>query len=110
MALKNTPRRRLFAGWGSWGRVFNAGLAGQMARTRDANADRGVVSGDPVLLSTTSPHGSSLRDSSSFVVMPSNPSPLAAVHSAPFDPSAVRLDCMFVRLYGSLCASDCSQD
>jgi hypothetical protein len=41
------PPRRLFPGWGSRGRAFNSGLAGQMARTRDADADQCAVGGEP---------------------------------------------------------------
>ena len=57
------PPRRLFPGWGSRGRAFNSGLAGQMDRSRDADADQCAVGDEPVLLSTVSPHGSSLRHS-----------------------------------------------
>ena len=57
------PPRRLLPGWGSRGRAFNSGLAGQMARSRDADADRCVVGGESALLSATSPHDSSLRHS-----------------------------------------------
>ena len=49
------PPRRLFPGWGSRGRAFNSGLAGQMARTRDADADQCAVCRKPALLSATSP-------------------------------------------------------
>ena len=54
------PPRRLLPGWGSRGRAFNSGLASQMDRYREADADRCVVGGEPVLLSATSPHDSSL--------------------------------------------------
>ena len=57
------PPRRLLPAWGSRGRAFNSGLAGQMARSRDADADRCVVGGESVVLSATSPHDSSLRHS-----------------------------------------------
>ena len=62
------PPRRLLPGWGSRGHAFNSGLASQMARSRDADADRCVVGGESVVLSATSPHDSSLRHSlSSFL-------------------------------------------
>ena len=57
------PPRQLLPGWGSWGRAFNSGLASQMDRSRDADADRCAVGGEPVILSATSPHDSSLRHS-----------------------------------------------
>ena len=57
------PPRRLLPAWGSRGRAFNGRFSGQMARSRDADADRCVVGGEPVVLSTSSPHGSSLRHS-----------------------------------------------
>ena len=57
------PPRRLLPGWGSRGRAFNSGLAGQMARSRDADADRCAVGGEPVPISATTHHGSSLRHS-----------------------------------------------
>ena len=57
------PPRRLFPGWGSRGRAFNSGLAGQMDRSRDADADQCAVCRKPALLSAVSPHGSSLRHS-----------------------------------------------
>jgi hypothetical protein len=50
------PPRRLFPGWGSRGRAFNSGLAGQMARSRDADADRSRVCRQPALLSASTPH------------------------------------------------------
>ena len=52
------PPRRLLPGCGSRGRAFNSGLAGQMARSRGADADRCVVGGESVVLSATSPHDS----------------------------------------------------
>lgn len=54
------PPRRLFPGWGSRGRAFNSRLlrlAGQMDRSRDADADQCAIGDEPVLLSTVSPHG-----------------------------------------------------
>ena len=57
------PPRRLLPGWGSRGHAFNSGLASQMARSRDADADRCAVGGESVLLSASSPHDSSLRHS-----------------------------------------------
>ena len=95
------PPRRLFPGWGSRGRAFNSGLAGQMARTRDADADQCAVCRKPALLSAVSPHGSSLRHSLAQLPGDALPplsrlSPPAAMHSRPFDPAAVRLDCPFV--------------
>ena len=47
--------------------------------------------------------------SPSFLVMPSHLSHLAAVHSRPFDPAAVRIGCLFVYPRGSLCCFGCSQ-
>ena len=91
------PRRRLLLGWGSRGHAFNSGLAGQMARSRDADADRCAVGGESVILSTRLPMAPLFSAlSSSFLVMPSHLSHLADVHSRPFDPAAVLLECPFV--------------
>ena len=50
------PPRRLFPGWGSRGRAFNSRLAGQLDRSRDADADRYRICREPALLSASTPH------------------------------------------------------